>query len=161
MVALPNPRSKLAYVSGIYKDIWLSMVETTTRRELFAPVGRYRRGWNVIRAYGCLASVSLLHTLSSKHRFTCPCPKLSSLSFFFFSSFLFPLQPIPRLFFFSSLLSLSLGRNVCFGVDDPRKNPFFPSGLLVVPEADELVFTDLLRAMPPPLLLLLLLLLVD
>lgn len=27
---------------------------------------------------------------------------------FFFSSFLFPLQPIPRLFFFSSLLSLSL-----------------------------------------------------
>lgn len=31
-----------------------------------------------------------------------------------------------------------------------RKKTLSSRGLLVVPEADELVFTDLLRAMPPP-----------
>lgn len=48
---------------------------------------------------------------------------LSFLFFFFFSLF--------NRYLFSSLLSLSLsfGRNVCFGVDEPegsKKNPFFP-----------------------------------
>lgn len=84
---------------------------------MFAPVGRhrYRRGWNVVRAYGCLASVSLLHTLSSKHRFHLPLsetPLYPFLLFFLFS----PVQPIPRL-----SLSLSLRGNVCFGVNDPRR----------------------------------------
>lgn len=69
--------------------------------------------------------------------------------FFFFSFF-----SLFNRYLFSSLLSLSIsfGRNVCFGVDEPEgsKKTLSSRGLLVVPEADELVFTDLLRAMPPP-----------
>lgn len=67
--------------------------------------------------------------------------------FFFFS---FP-SSTDTFFLLSLSLSLLEGTFVSGSMNlKARKKTLSSRGLLVVPEADELVFTDLLRAMPPP-----------